>query len=298
MKQRAAPRAIPGAALLFYKRCSGTNYKQRRNVSMQLEYYHVDSFTTEQFKGNPAGVCLLKEDLPDAVLLGISRENGLAETAFLKKSGNNYGIRWFTPDIEMDLCGHATLASAYVIKKFFEPESTRVLFTSASGELAVTFDGQLLRMDFPGRMPVPAGLPEEIFGSLSIKPASVYKSRDYVLLYESEDDVRNLTVDRIMFDKVNLGPGGVCVTAEGRSFDFVSRFFTPQSTILEDPVTGSAHCSLIPFWSERFGKRKMTAQQLSERSGILYCENGQNERVVIAGNARLYSRGVLEIDMQ
>jgi PhzF family phenazine biosynthesis protein len=266
------------------------------SILMELEYYHVDSFTSEQFKGNPAGVCLLRKELPDAVLLGIARENGLAETAFLKKNGKNYGIRWFTPDIEMDLCGHATLASAYIIKEYIDPGSTGVLFESASGELAVTVEGQLLRMDFPARVPVPSELPDEIYESLSIKPAAVYKARDYVLVYESESDIRNLSINRFMFDSVNLGPGGVCITAKGDSFDFVSRFFTPQSTILEDPVTGSAHCSLIPFWSGRLGKQKMTALQASERSGILYCENGQNGRVFIAGNARLYSRGVINVD--
>ena len=267
------------------------------NSAVQFDYYHVDSFTTEPFKGNPAGVCLLKDYLPDAVLLGIAQENGLAETAFVKKNGDTFCIRWFTPEIEMDLCGHATLASAYIIKKFIDPGCTDILFESTAGELAVTFDGQLIRMDFPSRMPVPAVLPEEIYESLSIKPAEVYKSRDYVLLYESESDVRNIAVDRILFDRVNLGTGGVCVTAEGQSFDFVSRFFTPRAAILEDPVTGSAHCSLIPFWSERLGKQKMTALQASERSGILYCENGQNNRVFIAGNARLYSRGTVEIDI-
>ncbi|MCK9170697.1 MAG: PhzF family phenazine biosynthesis protein [Treponema sp.] len=264
---------------------------------MQIDYYHVDSFTTEQFKGNPAGVCLLKEELPDSVLLGIAGENGLAETAFIRKAGNNYSIRWFTPDIEMDLCGHATLASAYIIKKFIDPGCENILFESASGSLTVTFDGELISMDFPKRIPVPAELPEEIYESLSIKPVAVYKSRDYVLLYKSESDIPNLIVNRILFDRINLGPGGVCVTAKAQSFDFISRFFTPQASISEDPVTGSAHCSLIPFWSERLGKQRMTALQASQRSGILYCENGQKDRVSVAGNARLYSKGLIEVDI-
>jgi PhzF family phenazine biosynthesis protein len=269
----------------------------REELLMQIDYYHVDSFTTEQFKGNPAGVCLLKEELSDSVLLGIAGENGLAETAFIRKVGNNYGIRWFTPDIEMDLCGHATLASAYVIKKFIDPVCENILFESAAGSLTVTFDGQLISMDFPKRIPVPAELPEEIYESLSIKPVAVYRARDYVLLYRSESDIRDLTVNRILFDRINLGAGGVCITSQGQSYDFVSRFFSPQATILEDPVTGSAHCSLIPFWSERLGKQKMTARQVSERSGILYCENGQNDRVFVAGNARLYSKGLIEVDI-
>lgn len=264
---------------------------------MRLDYYHVDSFTAQRFRGNPAGVCVIDgEWLPAATMQSIAAENGLAETAFIRQSGDHFDIRWFTPDIEMDLCGHATLASAYVIKRFIDRGIDAVAFDSKSGVLRVSYEGDLISMDLPKRTPVKAELPADIFASLSAKPSEVLKARDYVLVYPDEDEIADLQIRRELLDRVDLGPGGVCVTAPGGEFDFVSRFFTPRSTILEDPVTGSAHCSLIPFWAERLGKRKMRARQLSARTGILHCENGEGERVSVAGNACLYSRGTIELE--
>jgi PhzF family phenazine biosynthesis protein len=281
-------------ALCFYLQLPNSLHNGYTHNIMQCEYYHIDAFTEKQFKGNPAGVCILEKELPQDLMLKIAQENGLAETAFVVKEYGRYRIRWFTPDIEMDLCGHATLSSAYVIKRFIEPSRQEVIFESRSGALTVTFENQLIKMDLPARMPVKTDLPEEIAGALSIQPAETYKARDYVLLYGSEDDVKNIRIDRKLFDGINLDTGGVCITARGRDYDFVSRFFTPQATILEDPVTGSAHCSLIPLWSKKLGKREMTAMQLSRRTGIIYCGNGSDGRVCVAGYACLYSRGIIE----
>lgn len=171
-------------------------------------------------------------------------------------------------------------------------KSNEIIFETKSGELKVSFKDGLYYLDFPSRMPLPSVLPEIISKSLNIQPKEVFQSRDYVLVYDTEDEIRNIKIDRATFDLINLDPGGVIVTAKGNGSDFVSRYFTSQSSILEDPVTGSAHCSLIPFWSERLGKKDMFAMQLSERLGKLYCED-QNERVIIAGKAKTYSAGHL-----
>ncbi|WP_261387414.1 PhzF family phenazine biosynthesis protein [Chitinophaga pinensis] len=190
----------------------------------------------------------------------------------------------------MDLCGHATLAAAHVIKTFLNYDKDSILFSSASGPLKVTFSGERYVLDFPSRKPVSAALPDVISRSLSKQPQLVLKARDYVLVYAVEQDIRDIQIDRQMLDQINLDPGGVIITAPGENCDFVSRFFTPQASILEDPVTGSAHCSLIPYWSEKLGKKELKALQLSERLGTLFCtDNG--ERVLIAGHARTYSAG-------
>ncbi len=257
---------------------------------MKLDIYQIDAFTDKIFGGNPACVVPLNNWLPDGLLLDIAKENAVAETAFFIEKGDKFHLRWFTPEIEMDLCGHATLATAHCLKSILEYPQKTFLFESASGILSVQADDGLYHMDFPSRMPLKDELPDVISESLSQPPIEVYKSRDYVLLYDSEDDIRNIKVDRQLLDRINLDPGGVVVTAIGSSCDFVSRFFTPQASILEDPVTGSAHCSLIPFWANRLGKDQMTAQQLSERVGTLYCQNN-GDRVIISGKAKTYSVG-------
>jgi len=258
---------------------------------MEFEFYQIDSFTSRIFHGNPACVVPLKEWLDDSILLAIAKENAVAETAFFVELGNNIHLRWFTPEIEMDLCGHATLATAHVIKTILGYKKDKVVFTTASGDLTVSFLNDMYYMDFPSRKPVSTELPNIIKESLNIQPVKTLKSRDYVLVYENEDQIRNIIVNKVVFDQINLDPGGVVVTARGKNHDFVSRYFTPQSSILEDPVTGSSHCSLIPFWSVQLGKKEMIAAQLSERTGELLCID-EKERVIVAGKAVTFSKGI------
>ena len=255
--------------------------------------YQVDTFTDTLFKGNPACVVPLKEWLPDELLLKIAKENAVAETAYFIEHEDHFHLRWFTPDIEMDLCGHATLAAAHIIKS--ELNSTdEIKFKTLSGDLSVHCKEDMYYLNLPSRKPLNGGLPNEIKSALSIQPKHILKSRDYLLVYDNEQDIKALKIDRNSFDKINLGHGGVIATAKGSDVDFVSRFFTPQSTILEDPVTGSAHCSLTPYWANILSKNNLVASQLSERGGILYCENKIN-RVIIGGQAITYSKGQFRI---
>ena len=259
---------------------------------MKLNLYQIDAFTDKIFEGNPACVVPLDNWLEDNMLLKIAKENAVAETAFFVVKGDRIHLRWFTPDIEMDLCGHATLATSHCLKTILGYKKDRIIFETLSGDLTVFVENSLYTMDFPSRMPTVDKLPEVIEQSLNIKPKEVLKSRDYVLVYDSETEIRNIAIDRQLFDKINLGAGGVIVTAKGDNSDFVSRFFTPQASILEDPVTGSAHCSLIPFWANRLNKTMLTAYQVSERSGKLICEY-KGDRVLISGQAKTYSIGNL-----
>jgi PhzF family phenazine biosynthesis protein len=261
---------------------------------MNIKTFQVDAFTTELFGGNSAAVCPLGEWLADDVLQKIAMENALAETVFFIEEEGGFAIRWFTPEIEMDLCGHATLAASHVISKHLGYSASSIKFSSNSGTLTVGIDGDLIHMNFPSRKPVHAEAPKIILDSFHIKPIEVLKSRDYVLLYETEEQILSLQPNRNIFDQINLDPGGVIVTAKGNEVDFVSRFFTPQSSILEDPVTGSAHCSLIPYWAEKLSKTEMVAKQLSTREGTLYCKDG-GDRVTISGNAITYLEGNITI---
>ena len=259
---------------------------------MKLDLYQIDAFTDSIFGGNPACVVPLKKWLPNEILLNIAKENAVAETAYFIDHGDTIHLRWFTPEIEMDLCGHATLAAAHALKTILHYPSNRILFETLSGELIVTVDHDLYSLDFPSRKPLPAELPAIIKNALNIQPKEVLKARDFVLIYETEEEIKDIVIDRQIFDQINLDPGGVIVTAPGTTCDFVSRYFTPQCSILEDPVTGSAHCSLIPFWCERLHKTKMTAMQLSARQGKLFCIN-KGERVLISGKAKTYFIGSL-----
>ncbi len=259
---------------------------------MEIEYFHIDAFTTRLFSGNPAGVCLLRDGWPDnGLMLAIARENGLAETAFVLFGRDGLHIRWFTPEIEMDLCGHATLAAAFVVATFARP-GRRVEFMSASGQLRVDVDGNLVTMRLPLRPPLPAEAPRALLDSVNIRPLEIRSARDFVFVYGAEEDIRNIEINNAAFNTLDLAPGGLCVTAPGRDADFVSRFFTPNATIMEDPVTGSAHCSLVPYWANVLGRRELVAMQLSARGGTLYCTL-QDDAVIVAGNAVLYKRGVL-----
>jgi PhzF family phenazine biosynthesis protein len=263
-------------------------------MKMHIPLYHVDAFTGDVFGGNPAAVCPLPRWLPDAVLQKIAMENSVAETAFFISTENGFEIRWFTPEIEMDLCGHATLAAAHVISRHLLYPLPSLKFSSRSGNLAVTMEEKLITLDFPSRQPAPCRLPAEIGQAFVEEPVEVLKSRDYVLVFENEDIIRRMAPNRSMLDRINLDPGGIAVTAPGVDVDFVSRFFTPQASIFEDPVTGSAHCSLIPYWSQRLGKASLLALQLSPRGGKLICQD-RGERVLISGEAVTYLEGMITI---
>jgi len=257
---------------------------------MKLSIYQIDAFTEEVFGGNPACVVPLKNWLEDKILLKIAQENAVPETAFFVKKKNFYHLRWFTPEIEMDLCGHATLASSYVIKNYLDVSVNEIHYKTLSGKLKVLIENDLFTLDFPSREPKKVELPIFLKKSLNILPTKTLKSRDYLLVYNNQNEIENISINTEFFNQINLSPGGVIVTSIGERSDFVSRFFTPQTSILEDPVTGSAHCSLIPYWSKIFKKNKMTAIQLSKRKGKLYCFN-KKERVLISGKAKTYFIG-------
>ncbi len=264
---------------------------------MNIRIFQIDAFTDQVFKGNPAAVCILESWIDDEVLMSIARENNLAETAYIvPDKDDQFHIRWFTPEIEMDLCGHATLASAYVMFEELGWDKRIIKFNSQSGPLHVSKVGQLYEMNFPSRPVVKASLPDIISKGLSIQPQEVYRARDYLLLYENQEQISNLIADKSILDQINLDPGGIIITAIGAEsdIDFVSRFFTPQAAIFEDPVTGSAHCSLIPFWAERLAQKKLKAKQISQREGLIHCTS-LGERVLISGNAVKYMEGNLNI---
>ena len=261
---------------------------------MTYEFFNVNAFTNKIFKGNPACVVPLKNWLPDEILLKIAKENALPETAFFIKNDDIFHLRWFTPDIEMDLCGHATLAASHVIKTELNYQFEKINFQTISGDLQVTFSDDFYYMNFPSRKAKKTTLPINITLALNIKPKEIYKARDYMLIYENEKEISSIKIDRTIFNKINLGTGGVIVTAKGQNADFVSRFFTPQATILEDPVTGSSHCTLIPYWSDFLSKKQLSAVQISERGGSLSCVN-KGHRVLIGGQAKLFSKGTFYI---
>jgi PhzF family phenazine biosynthesis protein len=263
---------------------------------MQLPLYHVDAFTDQVFHGNPAAVCPLESWLPDELMQRIAMENSLAETAFFVPGGDGFEIRWFTPEIEMDLCGHATLASAHVIARHLRYPLSVIKFRSQSGLLAVRVEGDLLTLDFPSRKPQPSRLPQVILDAFPAVPLEALKARDYLLVYEDEEIIRRMQPRQDILSQIDLGTGGVIVTAPGREVDFVSRFFSPGASIFEDPVTGSAHCTLIPYWSERLGKQTLHAWQLSARGGRLLCQDA-GERVLIAGKAVTYLAGTITIQI-
>jgi PhzF family phenazine biosynthesis protein len=249
---------------------------------MRLPLFQIDAFADRPFAGNPAAVVILQEWLPDALMQAIAIENNLAETAFLVKETGGWHIRWFTPELEIDLCGHATLASAYVVFNELREPGERLEFDSMSGPLRVERRGDALVLDFPSRPPVPCEPPEGLFAALGMTPRPIAKARDHFLVMDSEAEVAALRPDFAALDKVDSF--GMIVTAPGDKVDFVSRFFTPAAGIPEDPVTGSAHCTLIPYWAERLGKTRLSARQISRRGGDLECELC-GDRVRIGGRA-------------
>ena len=259
---------------------------------MRIPYFQVNAFTSRSFGGNPAGVCPLEDWLPDELLQRIAAENNLSETAFFTKAGDRFHLRWFTPALEVDLCGHATLASAYVLFNELGYREHTVRFDTRSGLLAAKRGKDSIEMDFPSRPPAKCSAPDNLVRGLGRKPAEVLKSRDYLAVFETPAEVASLKPD---MDRLRqLDCLGIIVTAPGEKVDFVSRFFAPQAGVPEDPVTGSAHCTLIPYWAERLGKAELFAEQISRRGGELVCRNA-GERVAIGGRAVVYCRGELEI---
>ena len=260
---------------------------------MKLQIYQVDAFTSKPFAGNPAAVVPLDAWLPDKTMQSIALENNLSETAFFVRGDDGYELRWFTPAFEIDLCGHATLASAHVLFNELGAKEDVLRFHSKSGVLTVERKDGKLVLDFPSRPAAKADAPEGLFEAIGRVPKEVLRSRDYMLVYETEDDVRKISPDFSALARIPTH--AVIVTAKGESCDFVSRFFAPEAGINEDPVTGSSHCNLIPYWSEKLGKSEMFARQISPRGGELYCEL-QGDRVKIGGNAVLYLKGEIYVD--
>jgi len=256
----------------------------------RLRLYQVDAFADELFTGNPAAVCPLDSWLPDALMQKIAGENNLSETAFFAKKGETYHIRWFTPEIEVDLCGHATLASAHVLFRHLKFAGDRIQFNSKSGPLYVTTRDDLICLNFPSAIYKKVHPPAELVDGIGIKPVVTYQSTDYLMLLNSEQEVREANPDFSLL--AGLNTRGIIITAEGETVDFVSRFFAPGAGINEDPVTGSAHTLLVPFWSERLGKTDFIAQQVSERGGTLFCRLS-GDRVEISGRAITYMEGEL-----
>lgn len=259
---------------------------------MQLDIYQVDAFSHQVFGGNPAAVCPLTEWLPDEQLHKIAAENNLSETAFFVRRDDLYELRWLTPEVEVDLCGHATLAAAWVLIHKLGDASPVLRFATRSGELRVTRHGDELAMDFPAKQPERCEPPAGLLSALGLDHAEVYGTDDYIVLVEDEAQIAALTPD---FARLRgLPKRGIAVTAKSTRFDFISRWFGPNVGVNEDPVTGSAHTSLTPFWAERLGKSQLTAEQGGQRRGQLRCEL-KGDRVIICGHAVLYLQGTINL---
>ncbi|OJW18397.1 PhzF family phenazine biosynthesis protein [Mucilaginibacter sp. 44-25] len=261
---------------------------------MTIPIYQADAFTDKLFGGNPAAICPLEVWLPDDIMQKIAMENNLAETAFFVKNDKGYLLRWFTPELEIDLCGHATLAAAHILFTELGYAGDTINFdTVKAGTLVVKRDGDKYFMNFPSRPPFAADMPEGLLAALGgAAPKEVLRSRDYFLVYETEDEIRNMTPDHSLLAKIDTL--GIIVTAPGKDVDFVSRFFAPAAGVPEDPVTGSAHCNLIPYWANKLGKDRLHAYQVSPRKGELWCEF-KGDRVVMAGKAVTYLSGSIVV---
>jgi len=259
---------------------------------MKLRFYQVDAFTGTPLRGNPAAVVLLKDWLSERTMQAIAAENNLSETAFVHPRGNAFEIRWFTPQVEVDLCGHGTLASGYVVFEEGLTHGDEAQFAAKVGVLTVRREGSLLSMDFPSRPAEPVPVSDEVVEALGARPSELLLSRDLMAVFEHESDVAALSP---RFDAVaGLDALGLIATAPGNRVDFVSRFFAPAVGIPEDPVTGSTHCTLVPYWSKRLGKTRLDARQISSRGGELHCED-RGERVTIAGQVACYLRGEIDV---
>ncbi len=260
---------------------------------MKLTLYQVDAFAEKVFAGNPAAVIPLDKWIDDELMQQIAMENNLAETVFFVAKGSDFDIRWFTPELEINLCGHATLASAYVLYEFLGYKKPTITFHSKSGPLYVSREDEIIKLDFPSWKPERIDeYPEELLTSLGNPDiVSVYKYRDFLVELHNEEAVRNCKPD---FTLMKRAGGMVIITAPGKEVDFVSRFFAPTAGIDEDPVTGSAHSQLIPFWNYKLGKKVMNAKQLSKRGGHLCCEQ-KGDRVIMGGQCVFYMKGEINV---
>lgn len=260
---------------------------------MKIKLFQIDAFTDRVFGGNPAAVCPLDHWLPDSVMQLIAMENNQAETAFFVRDKNGFHIRWFTPTVEVDLCGHGTLAAAYVLFQYEGfPEQT-IEFNSRSGLLRVTKEGDFLTLDFPADPPLKVSPPDYLIAAVGSRPIEAHKGKyDYVLVYCTAEEIESIKPDMRLMARVPVR--GIIVTSLGKDVDFVSRFFAPQSGIPEDPVTGSAHATLTPYWAARLGRTTLSARQLSKRGGRLRCTL-DGERVKISGHARVYMTGEIQL---
>lgn len=261
---------------------------------MKLPLYQVDAFTSRMFGGNPAAVVVLDDWLPDSALAAIAAENNLAETAFVVARGDVMPLRWFTPTVEVDLCGHATLAAAHVLFLHSLPSAKRLTFSTRSGNLVVTRDGELLSMDFPSRPGKPVQVTDTLVSALGVRPREAHLARDLLAIFDSESQVRDFRPDLQRI--ASLDVFAIIVSALGDAVDYVYRFFAPRQGIPEDPATGSANCTLVPYWAARLGKSELVAKQLSTRGGELLCSL-RGDRVFIAGHAVEYLRGEITVEV-
>jgi PhzF family phenazine biosynthesis protein len=259
---------------------------------VKLPLFQVDAFTSRRFGGNPAAVVVLDDWLDDALLQAIAAENNLSETAYVIPAHRPCPLRWFTPALEIDLCGHATLAAAHVLLRHYLPGQSSVTFETRSGMLAVTRDGERLSMDFPARPGRPVPVDDALVAALGVRPREVLLARDLLAVFDAEEAVRAFRPDARRIASIDAF--GVIISAPGRDVDFVSRFFAPRAGVLEDPVTGSAHCTLIPYWAERLGKRELGARQVSVRGGELQCAL-LGDRVTMGGGVVEYLRGGIDV---
>ena len=251
-----------------------------------MKQYVVDAFTDSVFHGNQAAVCVLDKWPSEELMMSITRENNFSETAFTVKEGKKYHLRWFTPGGEIDLCGHATLGTAYVLFCFYEQDADKLVFTTLSGDLIVTKNGELLEMEFPAYDLKPVEVTDAMEEALGVRPSAAYIARDLLCVLEDEQTVRELTPD---LEKIKQIDGLLLhVTAHGKDEDCVSRSFAPKLAVAEDPVCGSGHCHIIPYWADRLGKDELVAYQASRRGGTLYCRREGN-KIFMAGKAALYS---------
>jgi PhzF family phenazine biosynthesis protein len=259
---------------------------------MNLPIHQIDAFTSRRFRGNPAAVVVTDEWLPDDVMAAIAAENNLSETAFVIPHPQVAPLRWFTPTIEVDLCGHATLAAAHVILDSYRPDAKTIRFATCSGELAVSRSDELLCMDFPARPAKPIALNDSLVAALGARPRELLMARDILAVFDLEDEIKRLRPD---FNRIAaLDAFAVIASAPGDHVDFVSRFFAPAAGVPEDPATGSAHCTLTPYWAQKLSKNKLIAHQVSARGGELWCEM-LGDRVTIAGATVEYLRGEITI---
>jgi PhzF family phenazine biosynthesis protein len=260
---------------------------------MEIPLYHIDAFASRLFEGNPAAVCPLEKWLPDEIMQSIAKENNLSETAFFVPKGRGFQIRWFTPTSEVDLCGHATLASGYALFHILGYKGDTIAFDSRSGVLIVTKREDRMVMDFPSQPPVLCDTPKEIVQAFEAAPVECLKAEDYVVVFEHERDIESADPDLSQLSKLDLR--GVIITAKSTRYDFVARFFAPKYGVPEDPVTGSAYTQLAPYWASKIGSKRFRVKQVSSRGGELTCEL-VHDRVLISGKAIKYMEGKIHIE--